>query len=208
MFVFVPHITDDGVVHIIPAHFGRDGGSHAPQGHYRHVDRAGAEIGGHAAAGCGHVQPRPDRCGDRFLHQDHPADIRRRHGFDHRALLHLRHGRRHADGRTRLEHLIRTDFAHHIFEHPFRDVVVGYDAFGHRSDHLDGGGGPSLHGVCLPAAGDQAAARFVDGQYGRLPQQNAASSRGDHHLGGSQVDSQLHTRHIRHLPCRKIRVFV
>ena len=99
--VLAAHVALDGGVDVERAHPDRFERDHPAERDHRDLARATADVDDHVAERLVDRQRRADRRGHRLLDEERLRRARAPRGFEHRALLDVRDGRRHADQHAR-----------------------------------------------------------------------------------------------------------
>jgi hypothetical protein len=113
-------------------------------------------------------------------------------GLAHRALLDLGDARAHADADARPEQpAAGLDARDEVLEHRLRDVEVRDHAVAERSHDLDVGGRAAQHGLGGLPDGEHVPAVAVEGNDGRLGEDDALAPHVQHGVGSAQVDADV-----------------
>ena len=192
--VHVAGVGDHLLVHFVACD--ADGGADddASQGDHGHLGRPAADVYDHAAVRLHHRQPGADSGCHRLLHQEGGAGAGVERGVVHRPLLHLRYAAGDADHHARArdaEAEAIVDGADEVMEHALRYLKVRDDAVFQRADGDDVGRRPAHHALRLRADGEDLLGDLVDGDDGRLVDDDAAAAY--HHQGvrRPQVDADV-----------------
>ena len=158
----------------------------------RDVGRPAADVHDHVAGGFGNRQPGADRRGHRLFDQVHLAGLGAIGAVLHRAALHLRNLRRHADDDARAdEALAAVGLLDEVAEHLLGGFEVGDHAVAHRADGGDAAGRPAEHLLRVVADGLDLVVDVIDRHDGRFVEHDAGAA-GEHAgVRGTEVNRQV-----------------
>ena len=153
---------------------------------------AAADIDHHVAGGLGDGQTGADRRHHRLLHQVHFARFGAIGRIDDRALFHLRDLAGNADHDARMhQHLAAVRLLNEVAEHALGDFEVGDDAVLHRPDGDDIARRAAEHFFRFFADGFDLAVVLVDGDDGRLVDNDALSFGEDQRVRRPEIDGKV-----------------
>ena len=190
--VFALQVIHDGFVHLIAGHTHGTRIDDAAQRDDCDVGGAAADVDDHVAAGFGDGQTGADRGDHGLLDEVNFTRLGAIGGVHDRALFDLRDFGRHADHDARMhQHLAVVRLLNEVVQHLLGDFEVGDDAVFHGLDGDDVTRRAAEHLFRFLADGFNFTGVLVNGDDGRLVDDDAFAARIDERVGGAEIDGQV-----------------
>ena len=186
------HEADDRLVHVVAGGADGAGVDHAAERDHGDVGGAAADVDDHAAGGFGDRQPGADGRGHRLVDEVHFAGLGPIRAVDDRPALHLGDARRDADdeaGASPGDAALR--LSDEVAQQPLGGLEIGDHAVAQRPDRGDVGRGAAQHRVRRVPDRLGLVALRVDGDDGRLVDDDAAPRREHDGVRRTEVDCEV-----------------
>ena len=191
----------DGFVHLVSGYADGAGVHDAAHGDDGDVGGAAADVHDHVAGGLFDGQARADGGGHGLFDEEDFAGARAIRGILHGALFHRRDFAGNADDDARMyEDAAIVSLLNEVREHLFGDFEVGDDAVFHGLDGHDVARSAAEHFFGFLADGYDFAGGFIDGDDGRLIDDDAFAGGKDQRVGGAEINGQVGGKQTENRP--------